>query len=99
MNIIATRTGQDVHSHTVLDGILTTIIATIQRINIKGSQKGRHNRRRHKANESDKKYRVGIKSNISPNRNTLISSVDRCIHLNEIKKPTITNIKRKSNKI
>src|SRR5699024_11667807 len=35
INIIARRTGKDVNSHTVLDGIITTIMATIQRINIK----------------------------------------------------------------
>src|SRR5207248_9611655 len=34
INIIARRTGKDVNSHTVLDGIITTIMATIQRINI-----------------------------------------------------------------
>src|SRR5438132_9834018 len=34
----ARRTGKDVNSHTVLDGIITTIMATIQRINIIGSQ-------------------------------------------------------------
>src|SRR5262245_63287819 len=33
INIIARRTGKDVNSHTVLDGIITTIMATIQRIN------------------------------------------------------------------
>src|SRR5690606_228380 len=38
INIIARRTGKDVNSHTVLDGIITTIMATIQRINIIGSQ-------------------------------------------------------------
>src|SRR5207245_2741945 len=38
INIIARRTGKDVNSHTVLDGILTTIMATIQRINIIGSR-------------------------------------------------------------
>src|SRR5258708_11415243 len=32
------RTGKDVNSHTVLDGIITTIMATIQRINIIGSR-------------------------------------------------------------
>src|SRR5439155_9816758 len=37
INIIARRTGKDVNSHTVLDGIITTIMATIQRINIIGS--------------------------------------------------------------
>src|SRR5437764_15488420 len=39
------------------------------------------NRRRLKANQTGKKFRVGIKSNISTNRNNLISGVDRCIHL------------------
>src|SRR5206468_6883583 len=38
INIIARRTGKDVNSHTVLDGIITTIMATIQRINIIGSR-------------------------------------------------------------
>src|SRR5476649_2984969 len=37
INIIARRTGKDVNSHTVLDGIISTIMATIQRINIIGS--------------------------------------------------------------
>src|SRR5438477_10344773 len=75
------RTGKDVNSHTVLDGIITTIMATIQRINIIGSREGSRNRRRLKANQTGKKFRVGIKSNISTNRNNLISGVDRCIHL------------------
>src|SRR5438309_11518744 len=74
--------GKDVNSHTVLDGIITTIMATIQRINIIGSREGSRNRRRLKANQTGKKFRVGIKSNISTNRNNLISGVDRCIHLN-----------------
>src|SRR5256884_6250466 len=69
----------DVNSHTVLDGIITTIMATIQRINIIGSREGSRNRRRLKANQTGKKFRVGIKSNISTNRNNLISGVDRCI--------------------
>src|SRR5207248_3935024 len=30
INIIARRTGKDVNSHTVLDGIITTIMATIR---------------------------------------------------------------------
>src|SRR5262245_64707093 len=38
-------------------------------------------RLRLKANQTGKKFRVGIKSNISTNRNNLISGVDRCIHL------------------
>src|SRR5438876_5798100 len=81
INIIARRTRKDVNSHTVLDGIITTIMATIQRINIIGSREGSRNRRRLKANQTGKKFRVGIKSNISTNRNNLISGVDRCIHL------------------
>src|SRR5579871_2295218 len=93
INIIARRTGKDVNSHTVLDGIITTIMATIQRINIIGSREGRRNRRRLKANQTGKKFRVGIESNISTNRNNLISGVDRCIHLNAMKKTTITSIK------
>src|SRR5207253_1368307 len=94
INIIARRTGKDVNSHTVLDGIITTIMATIQRINIIGSREGSRNRRRLKANQTGKKFRVGIKSNISTNRNNLISGVDRCIHLNAMKKTTITSINR-----
>src|SRR5437762_5732678 len=69
------RSGKDVNSHTVLDGIITTIMATIQRINIIGSREGSRNRRRLKANQTGKKFRVGIKSNISTNRNNLISGV------------------------
>src|SRR5476649_2887202 len=95
INIIARRTGKDVNSHTVLDGIITTIMATIQRINIIGSR----DRRRLKANQTGKKFRVGIKSNISTNRNNLISGVDRCIHLNAMKKTTITSINRQTIKI
>src|SRR5207249_4022268 len=56
-----------------------------QRINIIGSREGSRNRRRLKANQTGKKFRVGIKSNISTNRNNLISGVDRCIHLNAMK--------------
>src|SRR5437879_2275243 len=93
------RTGKDVNSHTVLDGIITTIMATIQRMNIIGSREGSRNRRRLKANQTGKKFRVGIKSNISTNRNNLISGVDRCIHLNAMKKTTITSINRQTIKI
>src|SRR5262245_30359168 len=142
INIIARRTGKDVNSHTVLDGIITTIMATIQRINIIGSRVVSRNRRRLKANETGKKYRVGIKrqttiestlttiiatiqriniqgrrksspnqrthnknqtgnkfrfsikSNISTNRKNLIIGVNRCIHLNAMKKTTNTSINR-----
>src|SRR5439155_690978 len=52
--------------------------------------------RRLKANQTGKKFRVGIKSNISTNRNNLISGVDRCIHLNAMKKTTITSINRQT---
>src|SRR5207244_2620571 len=72
INIIARRTANDINSHTVLDGIITTIMATIQRINLIGSREGSRNRRRLKANQTGKKFRVGIKSNISTNRNNLI---------------------------
>src|SRR5260370_1173809 len=68
-------------------------------INIIGSREGSRNRRRLKANQTGKKFRVGIKSNISTNRNNLISGVDRCIHLNAMKKTTITSINRQTIKI
>src|SRR5699024_10135994 len=86
INIIARRTGKDVNSHTVLDGIITTIMATIQRINIIGSREGSRNRRRLKANQTGNKFRVGIKSNSSTNRDNRMSGVDRWIHLNAMKK-------------
>src|SRR5699024_11748855 len=90
--IIYLRTVKDVNRQTYLEGIITTIMATIQRINIIGSREGSRNRRILKANQTGKKFRVGIKSNISTNRNNLISGVDRCIHLNAMKKTTITSI-------
>src|SRR5699024_12476083 len=99
ISIIARRTGKDVNSHTVIYGIITTIKATIQRINIIGSREGSRKRRILKANQTGKKFSVGIKSNISTNRNNLISGVDRCIHLNAMKKPTITSINRQTIKI
>src|SRR5438105_6666045 len=52
-------------------------MATIQRINIIGSREGSRNRRRLKANQTGKKFSVGIKSNISTNRNNLIRSEER----------------------
>src|SRR2546430_14769633 len=86
ISMIARRTGKDVNSHTVLDGIITTIRATIQRRNIICSREGSRNRRRLKANQTGKKFRVGIKSKSSTNRNTTSSGLDRCIHLNAMKK-------------
>src|SRR5437867_342860 len=74
--LLEKKKGKDVNSHTVLDGIITTIMATIQRINIIGSREGSRKRRRLKANQTGKKFRVGIKSNISTNRYNLISGVD-----------------------
>src|SRR5437773_2080251 len=82
INIIDRRTGQDVNSHIVLDGIITTNMSTIQRINIIGRREGKRNRTRLKATQTSKKFRVGIKSNICTNRNNLNSGDDRCIHLN-----------------
>src|SRR5437868_5140114 len=52
-----------------------------------------------KKRDEIEKFRVGIKSNISTNRNNLISGVDRCIHLNAMKKTTITSINRQTIKI
>src|SRR2546423_12120625 len=86
INIIARRTGKDVNSHTVLDGIITTIMATIQRINIIGRREGRRNRRRRKANQTGKKFRVGIKSNSSSSRRSLSSREYRCTQQEKKKK-------------
>src|SRR5690606_39080862 len=99
INIIARRTGKDVKSHTVLDGIITTIMATIQRINIIGSREDSQNRRRLKASQTGKKFRVCIKSNISTNSNNLFSGVDRCINLNAMTNTTIISIKRQTIKL
>src|SRR5256884_9617755 len=78
---------------------LTTIMATIQRINIIGSREGSLTRRRLKANQTGKKFRVGIKSKISTNRNNHISGLDICIDLNAMKKTTTTSINRQTIKI
>src|SRR5207247_10670325 len=99
IDIMAQRTGEEINNHTLIDGIIATIMAIIQRINIIGSREGSRNRRRLKANQTGNKFRVGIKSNISTNRNNLISGVDRCIHLNAMKKTTITSINRQTIKI
>src|SRR5437773_7555298 len=56
-----------------------------KRINIIGSQESRRNRRRLKENQTGKKFRVRIKSNISTNRNKMNRDVDRYIHLSEMK--------------
>src|SRR2546429_159098 len=74
-------------------------MANIQRINIIVGQYGSRNRRRIKANQRSKKLMVSSKSNISTNRNNLISGVDRCIHLNAMKKTNITSINRQTIKI
>src|SRR6266852_6824338 len=58
INIIARRTGKDVNSHTVLDVIITDIMATIQSINIIGSREGRRNRRRLKGTQTGNILRV-----------------------------------------
>src|SRR5260370_15164030 len=84
INIIARRTGKDVNRHTALDGIITTIMATIQRINIIGSREGSRNRRTLKANQTRTKLKVIIKSNISTNRNNLINGFERWITLHAI---------------
>src|SRR2546430_14585057 len=89
INLIARRTGKDVNSHTVLGGIVTTIMATIQRINIIGSREGSRNRRSLKANQTGKKFRVGIKSNSTPNRTTRISGVAGWARLRATKKTSI----------
>src|SRR4051812_25463668 len=86
INIIARRTGKDVNSHTVVDGIITTIMATIQTINIIGSREGSRNRRRLKGNQTGKKFSVGIKSNISTDRIYLIRGVATYIFLINSKK-------------
>src|SRR6266478_8343634 len=66
---------------------------------LKKKKEGSRNRRRLKANQTGKKFRICIKNNISTNRNNLISGVDRCIHLNAMKKTTITSINRQTIKI
>src|SRR5205807_9731908 len=75
---------------------LTTEIYTLSLHDALPIWEGSRNRRRLKANQTGKKFRVGIKSNISTNRNNLISGVDRCIHLNAMKKTTITSINRQT---
>src|SRR5262245_20369712 len=80
---------ENAHNDKSVHGVLNPI-------NIIGSREGSRNRRRLKANQTGKKFRVGIKSNISTNRNNLISGVDRCIHLNAMKKTTITSINRQT---
>src|SRR5437588_4571407 len=59
----------EVNRHTILDGIITTMMATIHRINIIGSRAGSRNRTNLKANKKGRKLRNAIKNNISTNRN------------------------------
>src|SRR2546430_4980563 len=70
-----------------------------QKVDIMGSRERSRNRRRLKAHQPVTKFSVDIKSNISTNRNNLISGVDRCIQLNAMKKTTITSINRQTIKI
>src|SRR5687767_10984964 len=42
---------------------------------------------------------IQMDTSVSTNRNNLISGVDRCIHLNAMKKTTITSINRQTIKI
>src|SRR5262245_62236860 len=44
--------------------LFRSIMATIQRINIIGSREGSRNRRRLKANQTGKKFRVGLPSRL-----------------------------------
>src|SRR5699024_9269358 len=99
INIIARRTGKDDNSHTVLDGIITTIMATIQRINIKDWRAGSRNRRMLKAKQTGKKILCVIKDKTRIHRYMQISSVDRCNHRNAMKKTTIASISRQTIKI
>src|SRR5262245_50399329 len=61
-----------------------------KKIKIIGSREGSRNRRRLKANQPAKKFRVDIKSNISTNRNKVNIGVERWSHLNAMKNTTIT---------
>src|SRR5205085_9450409 len=66
--LLLEKTKKHDNSHTVLDGIINTLTATIQRIQIIGSLAGSRNRPRLKANKTGKTFRVGIKSIIRTNR-------------------------------
>src|SRR5437763_14223222 len=81
INIIARRTRKDVNSDTVLDGIITTIRATIQRINMIGSREGSRTRSRLEANQTGQTLRGGINRKISRNSTNLTSGADRCTHV------------------
>src|SRR5260221_612611 len=92
INIIARRTRKDVNSHTVLDGIITTIMVTIQRINIICSREGSRNRRRLKANQTDKKFRVCIIINLSPRTTHLPNTIVFCFFLKRTQPTTIPTL-------
>src|SRR5256885_15548381 len=77
INIIARRTGKGGNSHTVLDGIITTIMPTIQRINIIGRREGSRNRRRLKATQTGKKFRVVCNSSGRSSTDNRIRGGDR----------------------
>src|SRR5256886_14721232 len=92
INIIARRTGKDVNSHTVRDGIITPIMATIQRINIIGSRERSRSRRSLKAKQRGKKFRLGIKRNTSTSRSDLIRGVRRYLSLRAMEKTRTASV-------
>src|SRR2546421_6447655 len=54
-NMLARRLRKDDNNHIILDGIITSIICTIQMINVIRSRDGTRNRRRLKANHNGEK--------------------------------------------
>src|SRR5205807_3286483 len=66
--------------------IVCRLLLEKKKINIIGSREGSRNRRRLKANQTGKKFRVGINSNINTHRNNLISGVARLLHLHPMQK-------------
>src|SRR5262249_60267600 len=70
INIIARRTGKDVNSHTVLDGIITTIMATIQRINIIRSEERRVGKESRTSGRPYREKKKGRKDGTNKNSTT-----------------------------
>src|SRR4051812_50050300 len=77
LNIIARRTGKDVNSHTVLDGLITTLMATFDRINLIGSREGRRNRSSLKATQTGKTATAGLTRKIRTHPHNLPTVVHR----------------------